>query len=189
MPTLAEDYFSNPTGSLVTVRCRPWRHLGKVVLLGDAAHAVVPFYGQGANAAFEDCTVLAERIEARQGDLDAAFAEYEALRKANTDALADLAVENFVEMRDHTASRLFHLRKQHGEGAAPPPSVVVPSALLDGELLHDPVRRRRAPARGSPGSDRAHRRGCRGDARGRPAVGRDGAMRRCSREEPCRSRT
>lgn len=111
MPTLADDYFNNPTGSLVTVRCRPWRHLGKVALLGDAAHAVVPFYGQGANAAFEDCTVLAERIEARQGDLDAAFAEYEALRKANTDALADLAVENFVEMRDHTASRLFHLRK------------------------------------------------------------------------------
>ena len=116
MPTLAEDYFRNPTASLVTVRCAPWHHGGTVALLGDACHAVVPFYGQGANAAFEDCAVLAGCIAARPGDLERAFAEYEGLRKENTDALAELALDNFVEMRDRTASRLFHWGKRVEKG-------------------------------------------------------------------------
>jgi kynurenine 3-monooxygenase len=116
MPTLTEDFFRNPTAPLVTIRCRPWSRQGRVVLLGDACHAVVPFYGQGANAAFEDCSVLAASLSAHPGDLDAAFTEYERRRKENTDALADLALDNFVEMRDKTASRLFHLGKrvEHG---------------------------------------------------------------------------
>lgn len=112
MPTLTEDFFRNPTSSLVTIRCGPWHHGGRVVLLGDACHAVVPFYGQGANAAFEDCTALAASLAMHPADFEAAFAEYERRRKDNTDALADLALDNFVEMRDKTASRLFHLRKR-----------------------------------------------------------------------------
>ena len=111
MPTLLEDFFANPTSSLVTVRCRPW-HQGKVVLLGDAAHAVVPFYGQGANASFEDCIVLDACLKRHAPDWSAAFAAYEAVRKRHADALADLAIGNFIEMRDKVASRAFLLRKK-----------------------------------------------------------------------------
>lgn len=110
-PSLVAEYAANPVGSLVTVRCRPWHVGGKVVLVGDACHAVVPFYGQGMNAAFEDCTVLMECLREHGPDLEAAFRRYEARRKANTDALADMAIENFVEMRDHVGSGAFLLRK------------------------------------------------------------------------------
>lgn len=110
MPELPEDFLENPVGSMVTVRCRPWRHAGKAVLIGDAAHAVVPFYGQGMNASFEDCSALAECLE-RDGDRARAFARYEERRKEHADALAELAVGNFLEMRDRTASRAFRLRK------------------------------------------------------------------------------
>lgn len=113
MPNLAGDYFHNPVGSMVTVQCRPW-HLGsRVCLLGDAAHAVVPFYGQGMNAAFEDVLVLSECMERHKSDLETAFVEYERLRKPNADALADLAIGNFVEMRDKTGSRLFLWKKKY----------------------------------------------------------------------------
>src|SRR5687767_1413188 len=112
MPTLLEDYRENPTGSLVTIRCAPWSYKDKVALVGDAAHAVVPFYGQGMNAAFEDCVVLDECLAQFPADRARAFAEYFSLRKGNADALADLAVQNFVEMRDKTASRLFRAKKK-----------------------------------------------------------------------------
>lgn len=111
MPALAEDFFRNPTGPLVTIRCQPWHHDGKVVLLGDACHAVVPFLGQGMNAAFEDCAVL-DRCLKEYTDRGEAFRAYEAARKEHTDTLADLAVYNYVEMRDHTGSRLFLLKKR-----------------------------------------------------------------------------
>jgi kynurenine 3-monooxygenase len=111
IPDLARQFLHNPTGPLVTVRCRPWHHAGRVVLLGDACHAVVPFLGQGMNAAFEDCTVLAGCL-ARHADRARAFAEYQALRKEHLDTLADLCVENFIEMRDRVGSRLFVLRKK-----------------------------------------------------------------------------
>ena len=118
MPDLAHDYFHHPTGSMVTVRCQPW-HLGsRVCLLGDAAHAVVPFYGQGMNAAFEDVLVLDECMRRHGSDLERAFAEYEQLRKPNADALADLAVGNFVEMRDKTGSRLFLWKKKYEKALA-----------------------------------------------------------------------
>ena len=107
MPTLAEDFFENPTGSLVTIRCRPWHVRDRVVLLGDACHAVVPFYGQGANAAFEDCVVLNKALARHAPDRERAFAFYHESRKKNADALADLSLANFVEMRDKTASRAF----------------------------------------------------------------------------------
>ncbi|MHC4948239.1 MAG: FAD-dependent oxidoreductase [Planctomycetota bacterium] len=112
MPTLVEDFRRNPTSSLVTVRCRPWRVGGTTVLLGDAAHAIVPFYGQGMNCAFEDCSALAACLAARGDDLDAAFADYETRRKENADAIADLALENFIEMRDKVGSSVFLAKKR-----------------------------------------------------------------------------
>lgn len=112
MPTLLEDFRQNPTGSLVTIRCAPWFYQDKVALLGDAAHAVVPFYGQGMNAAFEDCVVLDECLAGFPNDRARAFAEYFQRRKENADALADLAVANFIEMRDKTASKTFRAKKK-----------------------------------------------------------------------------
>lgn len=112
MPDLLEDFRTNPTGSLVTIRCAPWYHEDKVALLGDASHAVVPFYGQGMNAAFEDCVVFDECLARWPNDRRKAFGEYFAARKENADALADLAVHNFFEMRDKTASRLFRAKKK-----------------------------------------------------------------------------
>ena len=112
MPTLLEDFKQNPTGSLVTVRCAPWFYKDKIALVGDAAHAVVPFYGQGMNAAFEDCVVLDECLAQFPDNRERAFAEYFSRRKENADALANLAVENFIEMRDKTASRAFRAKKK-----------------------------------------------------------------------------
>jgi kynurenine 3-monooxygenase len=111
LPRLAEEFLTNPTGALVTVRCQPWR-VGRAVLIGDACHAVVPFLGQGMNAAFEDCTVLHQCLLDADWDWPRAVARYEALRKQHTDTLADLCVENFVEMRDRVASPLFVLGKR-----------------------------------------------------------------------------
>src|SRR5437868_901053 len=112
MPSLLDDFKTNPTGSLVTIRCAPWFYQDKVALIGDAAHAVVPFYGQGMNAAFEDCVVLDECLAKFPEDRQRAFAEYFARRKVNADALADLAVQNFIEMRDKTASQTFRAKKK-----------------------------------------------------------------------------
>jgi kynurenine 3-monooxygenase len=112
MPTLLEDFRENPTGSLVTIRCAPWYYRDKVCLVGDAAHAVVPFYGQGMNAAFEDCVVLDKCLEEFPENRDRAFAEYFRRRKENADALADLAIGNFIEMRDKTASKTFRAKKK-----------------------------------------------------------------------------
>lgn len=112
MPNLLEDFKNNPTGSLVTIRCAPWYYKDKVALVGDAAHAVVPFYGQGMNAAFEDCVVLDEYLEKFPENRERAFAEYFLQRKENADALADLAIENFIEMRDKTASETFRMKKK-----------------------------------------------------------------------------
>ena len=112
MPNLLADFKNNPTGSLVTIRCAPWFYKDKVALVGDAAHAVVPFYGQGMNAAFEDCVVLDECLAGFPDDRQRAFAEYFQRRKVNADALADLALENFIEMRDKTASRAFRAKKK-----------------------------------------------------------------------------
>src|SRR5262245_34697593 len=102
MPNLLDDFRNNPTGSLVTVRCAPWFYRDKVCLVGDAAHAVVPFYGQGMNAAFEDCVVLDECLEQFPENRERTFTEYFRRRKENADALADLAIGNFIEMRDKT---------------------------------------------------------------------------------------
>jgi len=115
MPDLAEQYLANPSSPLCTIRCSPWHHGDRAVLLGDAAHAVVPFYGQGMNASFEDCRILAECLERRGDDVEKAFEEYGRLRKPDCDALRDLALQNFVEMRDRVASRFFLFRKRLGK--------------------------------------------------------------------------
>jgi len=112
MPSLLDDFRNNPTGSLVTIRCAPWFYRDKACLVGDAAHAVVPFYGQGMNAAFEDCVVLDECLEEFPENRERAFAEYFRRRKQNADALADLAIGNFIEMRDKTASKTFRAKKK-----------------------------------------------------------------------------
>jgi kynurenine 3-monooxygenase len=112
MPTLVDDFFTNPTASLVTVKCFPWVFDNKVALIGDAAHAIVPFYGQGMNCGFEDCVVLDELIEKYQEDWSSILPEYQRLRKPDGDAIADLAIANFVEMRDKTADPKFLLQKK-----------------------------------------------------------------------------
>jgi kynurenine 3-monooxygenase len=116
LPDLSGEYFGNPTGSMVTVRCSPWRAGARVVLLGDACHAVVPFHGQGANAAFEDCLVLDECVRRHAPDWETVFASFERARKENTDALADLSIANFEEMKRHTGSRVFLARKAIEKG-------------------------------------------------------------------------
>ena len=112
MPTLVSDFFSNPTGSLMTVRCSPWTWKNRMMLIGDAAHAIVPFYGQGMNCGFEDCVVLDELIKKYDHDWERIMPEYEKQRKPNSDAIADLALANFIEMRDLVGHPDFLLRKK-----------------------------------------------------------------------------
>jgi kynurenine 3-monooxygenase len=112
MPNLAENYLSNPTGAMVTIKCSPWHAEGKALLLGDAAHAIVPFFGQGMNCAFEDCTYFLDLLDRYGADWSTLFSAFEGSRKADTDAIADLAIENFVEMRDRVADPRFLFRKK-----------------------------------------------------------------------------
>ncbi len=111
-PTLVEDYQHNPVGLLGTVRCAPWHAAGKVLLIGDAAHAIVPFYGQGANAAFEDVVELDRCLEATGDDWPATLPMFADRRRANSEAIAQMALANFVEMRDKVASPVFQAQKK-----------------------------------------------------------------------------
>ncbi len=106
-PDLIGEFFANPVGHMVTVRCGSYHVGGEVLLLGDAAHAVVPFYGQGMNAAFEDCDVLMDLLDEIGEDWQKVFGRYTEIRRADAYAVADLALQNFVEMRDHTADPVF----------------------------------------------------------------------------------
>ncbi|MGB5250169.1 MAG: NAD(P)/FAD-dependent oxidoreductase [Gammaproteobacteria bacterium] len=110
--TLERDWEHNPAGELGTVRCKPWHLDNRVALLGDAAHAVVPFHGQGMNCAFEDCLEMDRCLDECGGDWKATFALYTKRRKANADAIADMALENYIEMRASVADPKFLLRKQ-----------------------------------------------------------------------------
>lgn len=111
MPGLEHDFFTNPTGSLVTVKCYPWQ-VGSSLLIGDAAHAVVPFYGQGMNCGFEDCTVLNALLETGETDWQVIIEKFQQSRKPNADAIADLARLNFIEMRDLVADPAFLFKKK-----------------------------------------------------------------------------
>jgi kynurenine 3-monooxygenase len=111
MPTLVEDYFNNPTSSLVTVKCFPWVKSDKLALAGDAAHAIVPFFGQGMNCSFEDVMVLDECVEKYYPNWTQVFAEYQQLRKPNADAIADLAIQNYYEMADKVGDKHFLHKK------------------------------------------------------------------------------
>lgn len=112
IPDLVNEFFKNPTGTLMTVKCFPWIAGKNTVLLGDSAHAIVPFFGQGMNAAFEDCVYLNECLGNSENDFNKVFKEFENLRKINSDAIADLAQENFIEMRDLVADPVFQLKKK-----------------------------------------------------------------------------
>jgi len=112
MPSLVEEFFKNPTGPLGTIKCSPWSCYEKTLLLGDAAHAIVPFYGQGMNASFEDVVVFDKIMNRYENDWKAIFKEYEMTRKKDTDAIADLAIDNFDEMKVHTASTLFQQKRE-----------------------------------------------------------------------------
>jgi len=112
IPNIAEEFANNPTGALGTVKCSPWQYQGKTLLMGDAAHAVVPFYGQGMNASFEDVTVFDAILDKHQGDWETVFKTFQKTRKMDADAIGDLAVENYFEMRDHVSNPLFKEKRK-----------------------------------------------------------------------------
>jgi kynurenine 3-monooxygenase len=143
MPNYVEEFFSNPTSSLVTVKCYPWVYGNKIALMGDAAHAIVPFYGQGMNAGFEDCSVLDELATEFKENWSAVLEAYQRSRKPNADGIAELAVRNFIEMRDLVSDPFFQLQKQvekqlhrkHPERYVPLYTMVTFSALPYSEAL------------------------------------------------------
>jgi kynurenine 3-monooxygenase len=112
IPKLAEDFFNNPTSTLVTMKCYPWTYEDKVALIGDSSHAIVPFYGQGMNSGFEDISILYEMIEKHGDDWEIIFMEYQKSRKPNADAIAELSYRNFMEMSSKTADDKFLLQKK-----------------------------------------------------------------------------
>jgi len=112
MPEMLKDFFTNPTSSLITTRISSWHYSDKSALIGDAAHAIVPFYGQGMNAGFEDCTVLSSLMDKHGEDWDTILNEYQVMRKPNGDAVRQLALYNFIEMRDKVADPKFLERKK-----------------------------------------------------------------------------
>ncbi|MFC4268581.1 FAD-dependent oxidoreductase [Polaribacter marinivivus] len=112
IPNIKEEFVNNPTGPLGTIKCSPWFYQNKTLLMGDSAHAIVPFYGQGMNASFEDVFVFDEILNQNLGDWNAVFKAYQKARKHDTDAIADLAIDNFYEMRDHVANPLFKEKRK-----------------------------------------------------------------------------
>jgi kynurenine 3-monooxygenase len=112
MPQFREEYTTNPAAAMVIVKCFPWTFQDKVMLIGDAAHAIVPFYGQGMNCCFEDCFVFDELLQSHEGNWSELLRKYENSRKPNADAIAELALRNFIEMRDKVSDPTFLLQKK-----------------------------------------------------------------------------
>lgn len=112
LPTLTDDYFSNPTSNLVTIHCDPWNFKDQVLLVGDASHAIVPFYGQGLNAGMEDCTLFYNLLKEHKGEIGDLFSIFSQQRVKDGDAIADLALYNYIEMRDLSGNADFLLRKK-----------------------------------------------------------------------------
>ncbi|MFD0989700.1 FAD-dependent oxidoreductase [Mariniflexile jejuense] len=111
MPNVIDDFFKNPTSPLGTVKCSPWHYKGNTLLMGDAAHAIVPFYGQGMNASFEDVVEFDKVLDTYKGDWETVFKTYEASRKKDTNAIADLAIDNFHEMKGHVNNAIFREKR------------------------------------------------------------------------------
>ena len=111
MPDLTTEFFKNPTAPLGTIKCFPWQYQGKNLILGDAAHAIVPFYGQGMNASFEDVFEFDAALKAHKGKWEATFVSFQQKRKKDTDGIADLAIDNFHEMKDHVANPVFQQKR------------------------------------------------------------------------------
>lgn len=151
MPAYKDDFKKNPTSSLVIVRCFPWQYKGNACLIGDAAHAIVPFFGQGMNCGFEDCTVLSELMDEHGDNWENILPQFENLRKPNADAIADLALNNFIEMRDLVADPHFLNKKKIEKmiATANPDKYISPyqmvsfshipysEALKNGKLIND----------------------------------------------------
>jgi len=112
MPNLVDDFFENPTAALGTVKCSPWHYKGNTLLMGDSAHAIVPFYGQGMNASFEDVVEFDKVLDQNLENWEATFKTYEKNRKKDTDAIADLAIDNFHEMKGHVANPIFQEKRK-----------------------------------------------------------------------------
>ena len=112
MPNLAVEFFENPTAPLGTVKCFPWNYKGHSLLLGDSAHAIVPFYGQGMNASFEDVVEFDAFLDTHEGNWEATFKDFQKHRKIDTDGIADLAIDNFHEMKDHVANPIFQEKRK-----------------------------------------------------------------------------
>lgn len=147
LPSLETEFYTHPTGLMGTVHCSRWHLDGKVLLVGDAAHAIVPFHGQGMNCAFEDCVIFDQCLEKYGNDWTRIFAEFEQQRRPDTEAIADMALENYVEMRDVVRDPKFHLQKQLGfklEGCHP--GVFVPrySMVMFHHLPYSEAKRRGA---------------------------------------------
>jgi kynurenine 3-monooxygenase len=114
IPDLQADFFANPQGPLGTVRCAPWFYEDKALILGDASHAIVPFHGQGMNAGFEDCSELIRLLDAFEDDWARVLPEFDRIRRPNADAIADMALENYVTMRSSVVDPKFQLKKELG---------------------------------------------------------------------------
>ncbi|WP_179374472.1 FAD-dependent oxidoreductase [Winogradskyella wichelsiae] len=112
MPNLVDDFFENPTAALGTVKCSPWHYKGNTLLMGDSAHAIVPFYGQGMNASFEDVVEFDKVLDQNLENWEATFTAYEKNRKKDTDAIADLAIDNFHEMKGHVSNPIFQEKRK-----------------------------------------------------------------------------
>jgi len=111
IPHYQEEFFTNPVGNLGTIKCYPWQAFGKTLIMGDASHSIVPFYGQGMNASLEDVRIFDELLDVHGDDWTSLFEAFQDDRKENTDAIADLAIDNFYEMRDHVDDIAF-MRKR-----------------------------------------------------------------------------
>ncbi len=114
IPDLETDFFANAQGRLGTVRCSKWHHENKALILGDASHAIVPFHGQGMNSGFEDCSELIRLLEKHNDDWSEVLPEFDRIRRPNANAIADMALENYVTMRESVADPKFQLKKELG---------------------------------------------------------------------------
>ena len=114
IPDLEEDFFTHPQGPLGTVRCSPWYVANKALIMGDASHAIVPFHGQGMNAGFEDCSELIRLLDKHGDDWSQVVPEFDQIRRPNANAIADMALENYITMRSSVADPKFQLKKEIG---------------------------------------------------------------------------